>query len=610
MPLERSVKIFFVIIIVFALMIGGFYGLLEGKKETLPEGDLANFSSMQQMRSFLEERRSNGNDMLDQRALGTIREATSGYHSETNVQVAGVDELDTIKTDGTNIYSASYDHISITRALPVDELINIANIDIGTMIDNSTEHGNIEGIFLNEHTLIAIVSIGQYYGGPSMMLDMFRYMPITERTEIFEFDVSDPSSPLLVNDLAISGYSIGSRMIGDIIYQFTSQSVWLQGDMQFPTLWKSAIEGKVPIGNIRFDPNATSIDAFTNILAFDISTHESNASSLITGISSTFYVSQNNIYLSCVDRQVSNDVSGRDIAIASIGGNDPITTSIYKVAMDDLDIIPQSKGKVEGFLLNQFSLDEWNGTLRVATCSGWTEQDSSVIVLDDDMNQIGSLRGLAHNESIQAARFMGDLLYLVTFQVIDPLFIIDLSDPTQPLVLSELIMPGFSSYLHPIDQGRLIGIGTENGSLKVSLYDVSNRSDPTILKDLRTDIWTWSEAQWDHKSVLFDPRYDLLVIPVYSYDAQNWYGQQQVFVYSINETGMQLLAKLNNGENESSARCVVVDDVLYTVTSNSIVSWNLASMEQMDRLAFEGYHPYDPWPSSSGIDMGAVGQGT
>lgn len=608
MFLEKSVKIIIVLAIISTLTFGGFYVLLEGKNETLPGGELTNFSSMQQMRSFLMERRANDNGLLDQKAIGTsTQEGTSGYHSITNNQVAGVDELDMIKTDGVNIYSATYDRISIIRAGPANDLANVSTIDIGTMIDNGTEYGNIEGIFLNENELIAIVGIGQYYSGPSMLSEMFRYMPMNERTEVFEFDISEPSSPHLIKDVAVSGYSIGSRLIGDILYQFTSQSIWLQSDIRFPTIWESEVERNIPIGNIRFDPNATSIDAITNVLAFDLSTHESNASSFITGISSTLYVSQSNIYLSSVDRQAGNDIVGRDNAVSSIGSNTPTTTSIYKLAIDGLSIIPQAKGTVEGFLLNQFSLDEWNGTLRVATCSGWSEQDNSIFILNDEMDQIGSIRGLAHGESIQAVRFMGDILYLVTFQRTDPLFIISLSDPVHPSVISELIMPGFSSYLHPIDQGRLIGIGMENGSLKVSLYDVSNMTDPFIVTDLLTDLWTWSAAQWDHKAVLFDPRYDLLAIPVYSYDAQNWYGKEQVFVYSVNDTGMTLLAKLNNGEDESSARCVVIDDVLYTVTANSIVSWSLESMERLDRLVLEGDGPHDSWSSRQWIEIGSAG---
>jgi uncharacterized secreted protein with C-terminal beta-propeller domain len=98
-----------------------------------------------------------------------------------------------------------------------------------------------------------------------------------------------------------------------------------------------------------------------------------------------------------------------------------------------------------------------------------------------------------------------------------------------------------------------------------------------------------------------------LIIPIYSYDAQNWYGQQQVFVYSINDTGMRLLAKLSNGENESTARCVVIDDALYTVTTNSIVSWSLEDMEQLDRLLLEANSPNYPWSSFRGMEIGLAG---
>ncbi len=184
-----------------------------------------------------------------------------------------------------------------------------------------------------------------------------------------------------------------------------------------------------------------------------------------------------------------------------------------------------------GQVLNQFSMDEYDDHFRIATTT-WTYTNltsnptNNVYVLDMNMSIVGKLEDLAPGEHIYSARFMEKRCYLVTFVMIDPLFVIDLSDPTKPAVLGQLNITGYSNYLHPYDENHIIGVGKETSpsdegffawyqGVKISLFDVSNVSDPIQIANYTIgDRGTNSPVLYDHEAFLFDKEKDLLVIPV------------------------------------------------------------------------------------------------
>jgi uncharacterized secreted protein with C-terminal beta-propeller domain len=211
-------------------------------------------------------------------------------------------------------------------------------------------------------------------------------------------------------------------------------------------------------------------------------------------------------------------------------------TIIHKISIDEANLDYITKGSVPGRLLNQFSMDEHDDRLRVATTVEYytqyqgTVRSNAVYVLDENLEIVGGLDEIAPDESIFSARFMGDRLYLVTFQQIDPFFVIDLSSDT-PKILGELKIPGFSNYLHPYDEDHVIGVGRDTkevGSgrvqqlgVKIALFDVSNVSDPKVVDDFVIgDSSTHSEALNDHKAFFFDKKKDILSIPISS-DCKN-----------------------------------------------------------------------------------------
>jgi uncharacterized secreted protein with C-terminal beta-propeller domain len=307
---------------------------------------------------------------------------------------------------------------------------------------------------------------------------------------------------------------------------------------------------------------------------------------------------------------------------------------IHKIRIDQGSIEYETRGEVPGYMLNQFSLDENEGNLRVATTtqlwlrSRGSQQFNNVYVLDDDLDVIGRLEGLAEDESIYSTRFIGDRLYMVTFKRIDPLFVIDLSDPTEPEVLGELKIPGFSDYLHPYDEDHIIGIGKETegnqwggvsvAGVKLSLFDVSDVGNPKQLDKFEIgERGTESEALRDHKAFLFDKEKNLLVIPIQERDNKFYDGRyyryrvwQGAYVFGLTpEDGFDLkgtITHLEGDENDrywyhspsAVRRSLYMDDVLYTVSASMIKANDIDTVDEIEDvdLPFREKRYYDyPW---------------
>lgn len=161
---------------------------------------------------------------------------------------------------------------------------------------------------------------------------------------------------------------------------------------------------------------------------------------------------------------------------------DLVQTGVVRVDVEEGDLAVGAVGSVPGRPLNQFSMDEYEGRLRIATTvSGFgTESENDLYVLDGDLSVVGSVQGMGLDERIYSVRFVDEEAYVVTFRRIDPFHVVDLSNPADPTVQGELKLPGFSSYLHPVAEDRVLGIGEEEGQVKVVLFDVSTPTDPTI----------------------------------------------------------------------------------------------------------------------------------
>lgn len=524
-------------------------------------------------------------------------------HSTTNIQVSGVDEADSVKTDDRGyIYLITGNNITILKGYPPEEATTVSVI---TFTDMSPL-----GIFVNGDRLAVL---GAKYNVAETPDYSYRWSYYTDTSTYAKiYDVSNRSQPELLKTYTTSGSYFNSRMIGEYVYLVASTPAYyityiteiLPGltidNINLPKIQSNGKSEDVAATEVYYSNTTDNSYMFTTIVAMNIqnSTEEPNHKTIMTGGASAMYVSMNNIYISypAADK-----------------------TSLYRIHVEDSTITPQAQGEVPGSILNQFSMDEYNNYFRVATTT-WTEtQKNNVYVLNLNLTMVGNLTDLAPGEHIYSARFMGNKCYLVTFVKIDPLFVIDLSDPTNPIVLGELKIPGYSDYLHPYDENHLIGVGkhtveADQGffawyqGVKIALFDVSNVSNPTQIANYTIgDRGSDSPVLRDHKAFLFDRQRNLLVIPAlvaqidpseypgeipdYAYGEPVWQG---ALVFNVTlEEGFRLRGGVTHIENPADKtdwnhyvqRSLYIEDTLYTVSNVKVKMNSLQDLTFIKEIA-------------------------
>ncbi len=285
-------------------------------------------------------------------------------------------------------------------------------------------------------------------------------------------------------------------------------------------------------------------------------------------------------------------------------------TIIHKISISGKNIEYQTNGEVPGHVLNQFSMDEYNGYFRIATTTGnWrAESMNHVYVLDSNLDIVGKVEDLAPGERIYSARFMGDKGYMVTFKQIDPLFVIDLKDPYNPKVLGYLKISGVSDYLHPYDENHVIGIGrdaTEEGriqGMKLSLFDITDVANPKeVSKYMIGERGTDSDALRDHKAFLFSKSKNLLIVPVRVSEGGKWNAWQGAYVFNLDlDNGFVLKGKITHRVNVSGEekyqidynaqikRSLYMDDVVYTISNKMIKMNSLGDLAEINKVELNG----------------------
>jgi inhibitor of cysteine peptidase len=540
-------------------------------------------------------------------------------YSATNIQVAGVDEADMVKTDGVYIYLASGNKTIILRAYPAEQAQILSEIDL---------EGTVVGIFVNGDRLVVFEEEAPYYPyydvrgeGEAKM-----YVPyVSPKTYIKVYDISDRENPQLQREVSGNGQYISSRMIGDYVYLVTNEPVYEQeGEVNLPKVFCGGNETEIPATDIYYSDVSDYYYMYTTIIAVNAQDddQESTYETILLGASSTLYVSVNNIYLTFP--VWGTDILGREVW-------DSERTSIHRLRIEGDAIEYAGSGEVPGMVLNQFSMDEYDGYFRVATTTWGETTGNHVYVLDMDLNIVGSLEGLAPGETIYSARFMGERGYMVTFKQVDPLFVIDLSDPGNPRELGYLKVTGYSDYLHPYDETHIIGIGKETTDagdfawyqgVKISLFDVSDVNNPQEISKIEIgDRGSDSPVLWDHKAFLFDRSRNLLVMPIlevkvdqtqYSEEELDWaYGEpvyQGAYVFDISlDGGINLRGRITHIEDMtepeyyyyyspfSVERSLYIKDVLYTISQAKIKMNSLETLDDINEvgLPYTEWTPYD-----------------
>lgn len=551
--------------------------------------------------------------------------------SKTNVRTEGIDEVDSVKTDGEYIYSATWNSVRIIKAYPPSDLSIASYVNTSDLLPilNGTELGpkdsdhflstSIYGIFLTDGKLVIIASTSMnqnyYWSDPGVIgsntspesgvvaraSSITMWSPDMQNTVAFVFNVDDPSHPTFETFYAATGYPLTSRLQEGILYSLSESYIWKSedGTYQLPTVTLSDGAAEIDLSDIHYDPESKDPSYFLNIMAIDLASGGTKTKSIIGGWSSIIYKSQGALYLT-FEKWNWGDMP---YMIMSETGSEPlVTTTIYKISVDGLRMQIAARGDINGVLLNQYALDEKDGYLRLAAFNGnLSDRLNAVYVLNSDLAVVGSLENLAANESIQAARFVDDTLYLVTFRQVDPLFVIDLSTPTAPQVLGELTIPGFSTYLHPIDADHLLGIGRENSSVKISIYDVSDPANPLETSKYVIPGYSYTPAGWDPRAMLFSAEKELLVIPVesWSYDEFNFTNNGGFYVFSIStQSGIDLRRIISHDNYYSlySGRALYIGGYLYTITENTLkvnVISNLSDAGSLELPTWNYYYYYE-----------------
>ena len=549
-----------------------FEGFFQKQESTIDEQTyfaagvgLKSFSSYEELRDFLiENSRLQGVFPFfgpwDLRLIPEIPAYVYGEieYSTTNIQVAGVDEADIVKTDGNYIYLISGREVFILSAYPPEDAQILSKITF-------TNDSYPIGIFINKNRLAilgckyTIQNIPGYYRYPYI---------IDGKTFINIYDITNRSNPLFLNDFMISGSYFSSRMIGDYVYFVVSQPAYIVYDtVVLPKIYTDEGISEISVSKIYYSNITDECFAYTTLVAINIQNldEEPNYVTILLGATSNMYVSLHNVY----------------VTFLSMDGD----TLIYRIRVENSTLLCEAEGKVPGRILNQFSMDEYNGYFRTATTK-WVNGNlqNNVYVLNMNLSIVGKLENIteAFNEQIDSARFIGNRCYLTTSVVRkDPFFVIDLEDPAQPKVLGYLKIPGFTRYLHPYDETHIIGIGiNENNNVKISLFDVSNVSSPIELGSYTVEAaWSSTPVLWDHKAFLFDKARDLLVFPIQI--RYNSYGWQGVYVFNITLNGITLKGNITHLAEDGFyviKRALYIENVLYTISDGKV---KLNSLEDL-----------------------------
>ncbi len=483
--------------------------------------------------------------------------------STTNTVEAGIDEGDTVKTDGTHLYVLAQGQLHILAAvdggaqkrgtlrLPgyPSQLLKVGNT---LLVAGQPEVMTTE----TQPGVSDRMSSTPVGGGPAWDGPVWGGL----QQALWQVDVSDPTKPVLVRQLILDGSIIGLRLTGEVarvVLQSPPQDLafvspngpsseeraleanrqviaeseiddWLGGYRLLDGEGKAISEGRLAECSAVARPAQFHGFSTTTVLSIDLTRglSEPNGAAVLAD-GQQIYASAKHLYVAIGAWQDPMIFLGDSIVPSN---QDDATTTIHRFSYDGNAADYTATGEVTGSLLNDFSMSEHDGVLRVATTAGtpWgaTEESESFVTTlaatGQDLAQVGRVGGLGKGERIYAVRFIGTNGYVVTFRQTDPLYVLDLADPAQPKVTGELKINGYSAYLHPLSDGRLLGVGqdaSDQGRVtgaQVSIFDVSDPAAPT-----RSSVYTTGSgqlnAEYDYKAFLYWQPEELVLLPATTY---------------------------------------------------------------------------------------------
>jgi inhibitor of cysteine peptidase len=541
-------------------------------------------------------------------------------HTTTNDQVQGVDELDIVKTDGTHLFvatngSSSTASVSIINAYPPNSTKVLSTLRL--------PGAKVLGIEIVQDRLLVID----------------QRQTNTTSVGLLLYNTADLSSPVVMRNETVTGTYIAARLAQGYLYAIIQQPSYSfneQGNASglTPSVSENGKSATLPPSSIYYTPNHSQIGEYTILVSLGLATGTGNTLSVLTGPSSTVFVSTSNIYVvysnyrqyANVDGIPGNVFSGGVVTLPSVGQEQ--NSTIFRASYVNGTLAVQAVGSVPGSVLNQFSMNEYDGYFQVATSrqaviNGSATQSDDVYVLNQNMSQVSSLQNIAPGENLYAVRFVGDMGYVVTFEQVDPLFTISFADIAHPVILSALKVNGYSDYLQPLFSNYLLGVGKDtvpasNGNyayylgLKLSLFHVQPNGTSSDVQDyLIGDRGTDSPVLTNHLALTFDPANNVTVIPVLlakvsggQSPSQNpppfgnpvWQG---AYVFRISASGITMLGNvtqyppgLGYGDSPNSSlqinRSVVIGNYLYTISQSEVMVSDLTTFTDIATVPLPG----------------------
>ena len=484
------------------------------------------------------------------------KSSENAVYSETNVRQEGVDEADVVKTDGRYLYTLKDNGRSVA-------IVDTANGELQMVISIPVEDDDqAREFYVNDGHLIFISEFNQEREDGA-------WTYASTDTRVTTYDITDPEKPEKAGEVTQSGSYTSSRLTDGHLYLFSQYSV----DVTSGITPKDEKDYIPYVNQQMLEADDIYLPPFTQAYMYEVVSSvdiakpgEIQDSKAIFSDGGELYVSNDNIYW--YETQWSEKTE----------------TVIKRISYKDGKLKAEASGKVDGYINDSFSIDEYDGYLRVVTTD---DETNGLYILNSNMKEVGSITGLAEGEQVYSARLLGDTGYFVTYEQTDPLFSVDLSDPKNPKIIGKLKIPGFSEYLHFYGENLLLGIGmdvdedgfTTNG-VKLSMFDISDGSDVKEIQKYTLENVYSAAVMYDYKAVLIDPEKNVIGFAADGNNGENYY----VFSYNDANGFECLMNEMVNGNGYQSARGVYVDNTLYVVKGNIIEAYDMADYQKTGDL--------------------------
>lgn len=458
-------------------------------------------------------------------AVAEVNEQTDDF-GKTNIQVDGVEEGDIVKNDGNYLYCINGDEVCIINMQGERMLVE-------SVIDG---YENLREIYVEGDRIILLSQIGQYGYLPEYDLGISKKVDgnrvyAEPQVSIDVYDIGNRKKPKLISKKKMDGWFKTARLSEGYLYVMASKDMYgIRYEIDKPSSYIPKVDNETMSYQDVIIPDKGISQGYMVIASLSLEKPNKFADKkAVFSNGYIFYVSPTNLYIA-------------DTLYNDKGSNSIIT----KINYNKGKLSVKTQGRIKGYLKNNFSIDEYEGYLRVVTTvENYDDYEfttyNNLYVLDKSLKEAGKIEKLAKDEIIYSARFMGDVGYFVTFRQVDPLFSVDLSNPKKPKIIGKLKIPGFSTYLHFYGDNLLFGIGKEADEntgatlgLKLSMFDISDPSNVKEVHKLYLGDYTESEALDQYKEILVNDNKNIIGFSYSGYDIN---GMRQFYgVYHYDET--------------------------------------------------------------------------